>query len=199
MNRWIIVAAGVIAIVAVVALLWPKPIHGETPRAGAAQFMQELMSGRASVGGPFALSDADGRERRLSDFKGRLVLLYFGYATCPDVCPTDLAAIGGALRALGERSAEVQPIFVTLDPQRDTPPVLRAYVGAFHPRFIALRGSDAQTREVATRYKVFYERAGDFIDHAAFTFLIDREGQYVAFFPPGTRADRMATMVKETL
>jgi cytochrome oxidase Cu insertion factor (SCO1/SenC/PrrC family) len=199
MNRWIIVAAGVIAIVAVVALLWPKPIHGEARRAGAAQLMQELMSGRTAVGGPFALSDGDGRERRLADFKGRVVLLYFGYATCPDVCPTDLAAIGGALRALGERGAEVQPIFVTLDPQRDTPQVLRQYVAAFHPRFIGLRGSESQTREVATRYKVFYERAGEFIDHAAFTFLIDRDGRYVAFFPPGTRAERMATMLRETL
>src|SRR5919199_582949 len=115
MNRWIIVVAGVIAIVAVVAFLWPKPIHGDTGRAGAATLMDELMSGRSSVGGPFALPDAEGRMRHLADFKGRLVLLYFGYARCPDVCPTDLAAIGGALRALGTRASEVQPIFVTLD------------------------------------------------------------------------------------
>jgi protein SCO1/2 len=161
--------------------------------------MNELMSGKAAVGGRFALNDASGRERKLDEFRGRLVLLYFGYAYCPDVCPTDLAAIGGALRALGPQAAQVQPIFVTLDPQRDTPDVLRQYVAAFHPSFIGLRGSEAQTREVALRYKVFYEKVGEFIDHAAFTFLIDRDGKYVAFFPPGTRAERMAAMVKESL
>jgi protein SCO1/2 len=182
-----------------VALLWPKRIAGEERRADAARLMNELMSGRAAVGGPFALTDASGRERKLGEFRGRLVLLYFGYAYCPDVCPTDLAAIGGALRALGPQAAQVQPIFVTLDPQRDTPDVLRQYVAAFHPSFIGLRGSEAQTREVALRYKVFYEKVGEFIDHAAFTFLIDRDGKYVAFFPPGTRAERMAAMVKESL
>ena len=166
--------------------------------------MNELMSGKASVGAPFALPDARGRARSLDEFRGRLVLLYFGFAQCPDVCPTDLAAIGGALRLLGERAPEVQPLFVTLDPARDTPEVLAEYAGAFHPSMIALRGTEADTRRIATSYKVFYEkvpdgRGGYFIDHAAFTFLLDRSGKYVAFLPPGTKPDRIATLLRQNL
>lgn len=173
-------------------------------RADAARLMNELMSGRAPVGGAFALPDAAGKLRSLAEFRGRLVLLYFGYAYCPDVCPTDLAAIGGALRLLGEKAADVQPLFVTLDPARDTPQVLREYAPAFHPSFIALRGSDADTLSVARSYKVFYEKVPDGkggydIDHAAFTFLLDRNGNYIAFFPPGTKPDRIAAMLKEQL
>jgi cytochrome oxidase Cu insertion factor (SCO1/SenC/PrrC family) len=99
----------------------------------------------------------------------------------------------------------VQPLFVTLDPERDTAAELREYVAAFHPAFIALRGTDEETRRVALSYKIFYEkvpRPGSgacFIDHMAFTFLLDRNGKYVAFFPPGTSGERMAVMVREAL
>jgi protein SCO1/2 len=167
--------------------------------------MNELMSGKTPVGAPFALPDATGKLRRLDDFRGRLVLLYFGYTHCPDVCPTDLVAIASALKALGPRAAaHIQPIFITLDPARDTPQVLREYAAAFHPSFIALRGGQPETRRIARSYKLFYEKVPDghggyAIDHAAFTFLLDRAGQYVAFFPPGTRPERMATMLKENL
>lgn len=165
--------------------------------------MGELMSGRHPVGGPFALADADGRARSLAEFRGKVVLLYFGYAQCPDVCPTDLARIGEALRLLGGDAEAVQPLFVTLDPERDRPEVLRGYAAAFHPRFIALRSSEEETRRVATSYKVFYEKVpqgkGYAIDHAAFVFLLDREGKYLAFLPPGTHAERMAVMLREVL
>ncbi len=187
----IAVAAGVAALIAAAIFLWPPPITGEVRREDAARLMNELMSGKAAVGGRFTLADPSGRPRSLDEFRGSVVLLYFGYTYCPDVCPTDLAIIGAMLRSLGPQAKAVQPLFVTLDPQRDTPQVLREYVAAFHPRFVA--------------YKVFYEKvrgaAGGpyLIDHAAFTFLIDRNGQYVAFFPPGTKADRMAVMVREAL
>jgi protein SCO1/2 len=166
--------------------------------------MGELMSGKAAVGGPFTLADPSGAARALADFRGKIVLLYFGYAGCPDVCPTDLTRIGETLKSLGAEEKSVQALFVTLDPERDTPQVLREYAAAFHPHLIALRGSEAETRRIATSYKVFYEKVpqpggGYFIDHAAFTFLLDREGKYVAFFPPGTHADRMAVMVREAL
>ncbi len=170
------------------------------------------MSGKVPVGGPFTLKDADGRRRSLAEWRGKVVLLYFGYARCPDVCPTDLALIGQLLRELGPDAAQVQPLFVTLDPRRDKPGVMREYVAAFHPSFVALTGSEAQIRRVATAYKVFYEkvplpgsnarvRSTDTytIDHAAFTFLLDRQGRYVGIFPPGTPTDRMAVMVREQL
>lgn len=175
----------------------------EYRRAGAAQLMKELMSGKSPVGSPFTLADASGQARSLADFRGKLVLLYFGYASCPDVCPTDLARIAAMMKSLGAEGEAVQPIFITLDPLRDTPGVIKEYAAAFHPRLLALRGSEEETRRIATSYKVFYEKVpqgGSYlIDHAAFTFLINREGKYIAFFPPGTHADRMAVMVREAM
>ena len=165
--------------------------------------MNDLMSGKSPVGGLFTLADASGTPRSLAEFRGKLVLLYFGYVSCPDVCPTDLARIAAMLNSLGAEGEAMQPLFVTLDPVRDTPGVIKEYAAAFHPRLLALRGSEEATRRIATSYKVFYEKVPQggsyFIDHAAFTFLIDREGKYVAFFPPGTHADRMAVMVREAL
>jgi protein SCO1/2 len=194
---------GLLAAGAVALLAFGGP--GETPGPDAARLMNELMSGKAAVGGPFTLADAWGKPRSLAEFRGKVVLLYFGYTFCPDVCPTDLAAIAAMLRSLGPHAAEVQPIFVTLDPERDKPEALRDYVAAFHPSFVALRGSDRETRRVATSFKVFYEKAplpqsdAYLVDHMAFTFLLDRNGEYVAFFPPGTKFERMAVMVREAL
>jgi protein SCO1/2 len=167
--------------------------------------MQELMSGQHPIGAPFTLSDPAGRRVSLADFRGRLVLLYFGFASCPDVCPTDLALIGAALVQLGPAAREVQPLFVTLDPARDTPAVLREYAAAFHPRFIALTGTEDEVRRVATDFKVFFEKVElpatqtYAIDHTAYTFLLDRKGEFVILFPPGTPADRMEYMLREQL
>jgi cytochrome oxidase Cu insertion factor (SCO1/SenC/PrrC family) len=174
-------------------------------RADAARLMGELMSGRHPIGGPFTLADPSGRRVALADFKGKFVLLYFGYATCPDVCPTDLAVIAQALRELGPAAAGVQPLFVTLDPQRDSPAVLREYTAAFDPRFVALTGTEDEVRRVATDFKVFFEKvelpdAKTYaIDHTPYTFLLDREGKFVILFPPGTPADRMLEMLREQL
>jgi protein SCO1/2 len=167
--------------------------------------MNELMSGKAPVGGPFTLTDQHGKRRSLSDFRGKLVLLYFGYTFCPDVCPTDLLAMARLMALMGADAGQVQPVFVTLDPARDTAAVLREYAAAFDARIVALRGSEAETRRVATLYKTFYEKPGAagsknyVIDHTAFIYLIDREGRYVAFFPPGTTPERMQVMVREAL
>lgn len=167
--------------------------------------MQELMSGRHPIGAPFTLADPGGRRVSLGDFRGKLVLLYFGFASCPDVCPTDLAMIGQALRELGTAADEVQPLFVTLDPRRDTPAVLREYAAAFHPRFVALTGTEDEIRRVATDFKVYYEKVAlpgtstYAIEHTAYTFLLDRKGEFVILFPPGTPADRMLFMLREQL
>jgi cytochrome oxidase Cu insertion factor (SCO1/SenC/PrrC family) len=163
------------------------------------------MSGRHPIGGPFTLSDPAGRRVSLADFRGKLVLLYFGFASCPDVCPTDLAVIGHALRELGAAAEEVQPLFVTLDPQRDRAALLREYARAFHPRFVALTGTEAEIRRVATDFKVFFEKVPlpgtqtYTIDHTAYTFLLDRKGEFVILFPPGTPADRVLFILREQL
>jgi protein SCO1/2 len=175
------------------------------PRADAARLMNELMSGKAQVGGPFTLTDQHGKRRSLSDFRGKLVLLYFGYTFCPDVCPTDLLAMARLMALMGVDADKVQPVFVTLDPARDSAVVLRAYAAAFDARFVALRGTETETRRVATLYKTYYEKVGPagsdnyVIDHTAFIYLIDRDGRYVAFFPPGTTPERMQVMVREAL
>lgn len=177
----------------------------EGSRADAARLMGELMSGKGPIGGPFTLSDQNGRRRSLADFRGKLVLLYFGFASCPDVCPTDLVAMANVIRLAGPDADELQPVFVTLDPERDTREVLGAYVASFHPRFVALSGTEEETRRVATSYKVAYEKvrlpgAPTYsIDHTAYVFLLDREGRFVTLFPPGTPAERMVTMVREQL
>ena len=174
-------------------------------REGPARLMEALMSGRERVGGDFTLTDAHGRQVSLRDFRGKLVLLYFGYATCPDVCPTDLAEIGKALRALGPAARSIQPLFVTLDPAHDTQAVLREYARAFHPRLVALTGSPDEVGAVAGAYKVFHEKvplpgaAGYTIDHSAFIYLLDRDGRYLGIYPPGTRAERLAGLLREEL
>ena len=174
-------------------------------REGAARMMSELMSGKGPVGAPFTLVDQSGARRSLADFRGKLVLLYFGFTYCPDVCPTDLMAVGNLVRSLGPAGDQVQPVFVTLDPSRDTPETLRAYVASFHPRFVALTGTEDEIRRAATSYKVYFEKVRPpgvntyLIDHTAYVFLLDREGRFVTLFPPGTPQERMAVMVREHL
>lgn len=177
------------------------PPAEEQRRATAARLMNDLMLGKG-VGGDFTLTDSRGRRRSLSDFRGRIVVLYFGFTACPDVCPTDMLEIGKAVTSLKKDSRAVQPLFVTLDPARDKPAVIAEYVKNFHPSFVGLTGSEEEVRRVASAYKVYYERVpvegafGYTIDHASFTFLIDRKGQYVGFIPPGTPHDRIARLLQ---
>lgn len=189
---------------AAAGLLVPSAPAAEERRAGASRLMNELMTGKA-VGQPFALTDARGKKTALAHFRGKLVLLYFGFLSCPDICPTDLMVISQAIKSLGAEGERLQPLFITLDPLRDKPEALGAYAGGFHPRFVALTGSEAQIRQVASDYKVFFEKVpvpgtGSYtIDHAAFTFLLDRNGRYIGLFPPGTSAERMAAILREQL
>ena len=167
-----------------------------------AQFMEALMFGHASVGGPFALLDQAGKRRSLAEFKGRLVLLYFGYTFCPDVCPTDLAALRDVLQ---RHADDLQVLFVTLDPQRDTPAHLGAYLAHFDPRIIGLTGSAREVRAVADRYKAYYAKVplkgshGYLIDHSAGIYLVDRDGTYRGNFPSGISAELMARVLREFL
>jgi cytochrome oxidase Cu insertion factor (SCO1/SenC/PrrC family) len=199
----VLAAALLFAIAAAWHLLRDQASAGD--RSEGARLMAELMSGKGPVGGPFKLTDPDGRQWSLPDFQGKLVLLYFGFTYCPDVCPTDLAAIGQLVRSLGSDGDQLQPVFVTLDPQRDTSAVLRAYATSFHPRFVSLSGSEEEIRRVATAYKVYFEKVRPpgantyFIDHTAYTFLLGRDGRFITLFPPGTPPERMAVMVREHL
>jgi len=177
----------------------------DVPARSPAEIMDILMWNREPVGGPFELIDHSGRTRTEQDFRGRLMLVYFGFTYCPDVCPTDLQAIGLAVDKLGADSANVQPLFVTVDPERDTPAHLAEYVKLFHPRLIGLTGSAEAIRKAADAYKVYYARvdlnkdAGYTVDHTAFIYLMGRDGNYLGFFPPGTSADRMVEIIRPHL
>jgi protein SCO1/2 len=170
----------------------------------AAQMMDDLMYGRGPIGGPFTLTDHTGRARSDSEFRGRLMIVYFGYTFCPDVCPTDLQAITQALNALGPLAAEVQPIFITIDPERDTK-VLAEYVSAFHPSLIGLTGSSAEIRKVANAYKAFYTKVSDertneySIDHSGVIYLMGRNGEYLGFMPPQTGPERLTEILRTYL
>jgi protein SCO1/2 len=166
--------------------------------------MNDLMSGKGQVGGPFTLLDQNGKKRSLAEFKGKVVLIYFGYMFCPDICPVDLSNLAGLLKRLGKDSEQVQVIFITLDPARDTQEFIGKYVEYFDKRILGLRGTEQQTKQVATQYKTFYEKVSlndkqYVIDHTAFTYIMNRAGKYLAFFPPGTSPERMEVMVREAL
>ncbi len=179
--------------------------RAEPAQRSAAEVMDILMWGREPVGGPFALIDHTGRPRTEQDFRGRLMLVYFGFTYCPDVCPADLQSIGLALDRLGEVGARVQPLFITVDPERDTPQHLAEYVTMFHPRLIGLTGDPAAIHKAADAYKVYYakvmnQKGDDYtVDHTAFIYLMDADGKYLGFFPPGTEADRIAETMRRQL
>jgi len=170
----------------------------------AAQMMDDLMYGRGTVGGPFTLTDPSGRTRSDSEFRGKLMVVYFGYTYCPDVCPADLMAISQALDALGPAAEGIQPVFITVDPERDTK-VLADYVAAFHPSLVGLTGSPEEIRKVANSYKAFYakvpdERSGEYsIDHAGVIYLMGRNGEYLGFVPPQTNPDRLTEVLRKYL
>jgi len=157
----------------------------------------------ASMGGPFTLTDQNGRRVSDRDFAGKYRLIYFGYTFCPDVCPVDMQVIGAGLRRFeaedGARAARVQPIFISVDPARDTPAVLRQFVAAFHPRMIGLTGSEAEIAQVAREYRIYYARgeasagAGYMVNHTRMAVLYGPEGQPIAMIPYDQGPEGVAT------
>ena len=153
----------------------------------------------------FTLTSADGNIT-LSDYRGKIVLIYFGYSFCPDICPATLANVAQALRNMSESQAkDVQLIMVSLDPARDTPEKLAEYVAHFHPSFIGATGSDETLTEVTSLYGIFYEKhesdsaGGYLIDHTATLLVIDREGYLKLVFPFGVTVDEIADDLKYML
>jgi cytochrome oxidase Cu insertion factor (SCO1/SenC/PrrC family) len=187
-----------------IASLFGGGVAAAEEQPSAAQMMDDLMYGRGTVGGPFTLTDQTGRQRSDSEFRGKLMVVYFGYTFCPDVCPADLMAITQALDALGPAAEGVQPVFITVDPERDTK-VLADYVAAFHRSLVGLTGSPEEIRKLANSYKAFYakvpdERGGAYsIDHAGVIYLMGRSGEYLGFMPPQTSPDRLTEVLRKFL
>jgi protein SCO1/2 len=146
-------------------------------------------------------------------YRGKYMLIYFGFTFCPDVCPTELQVISGALEQLGDKAAKVQPIFVSVDPDRDTPEVLAKYVKQFDPRLIGLTGTPDQIATVAKAYRVFYQKVKDeaadgtkssdpndyTVDHSSVAYLMGPNGEFLTFFAPGVSPDDMAKKIASYL
>ena len=146
-----------------------------------------------------ALTDHNGRPRTLEDFRGKVVVLFFGFTHCPDVCPTTLADLAGAVKTLGPDAGKVQVLFVTVDPERDTAEALAKYVTAFDPQFLGLHGDAAAIRKTAQEFKIYYEKrkTGDTysLDHSGQSYVIDRQGRVRLLVRP----DRIAQDLPEDL
>ena len=159
------------------------------------QFKSTDITG-ADYGKAIDLMDHTGKPRTLADFRGKAVVVNFGFTHCPDVCPTTLADIAGAVKTLGKDADRVQVLFVTVDPERDTPEVLSKYVTAFDPRFLGMHGDLEATRKVAKEFKVYFEKRKDGnVDHSAQSYVIDTEGRLRLF----VRHDRLAADLPQDL
>ncbi|MCB5186701.1 SCO family protein [Methylobacillus caricis] len=152
----------------------------------------------ADISGAFELTDHTGKVRHLEDFRGRLVAVFFGYTHCPDVCPTTMLAMADAMKLLGDKAGQVQVLFVTVDPERDTQHVLAQYVPSFYPSFIGLYGTEAQLKSAASQYRVVYvkqvsEDGGAYtVDHSAGVYLFDRNGKIRAYLKHDQSPEQLA-------
>jgi len=168
---------------------------------GKAEFKAVDVTG-AGYGRQLSLPDADGKPRTLADFKGKVTVVFFGFTQCPDVCPSTLAELAEVKRSLGADGQRVQGVLVTVDPERDTPQVLKNYVAQFDPSFVALRGTPEQTREVAKDFKVYFAKVpgkteGSYtIDHTAGSYVFDAQGRLRLFTRYGAGAQALAHDLK---
>ena len=163
-----------------------------------------VSTGRADIGGPFQLTDQSGKRVTDKDFRGRYMLIYFGYSFCPDVCPTTLAVMAQALEKLGDRSQRITPILITIDPERDTPKVLEDYVKAFGPTFVGLTGNAAEIKDVEKKYRVYAVKkpleGGNYgMDHSSVIYLMGPDGKLVSFYDEAISPDDLAKELKQRL
>ena len=193
----ILAAFSVGALAALAALTYDRPPSG-------ASVVQR--TGKALVGGPFTLTDHTGKRVTEKDFRGRHMLVYFGFTYCPDVCPAELQVMASALDALGDAAEKVTPVFITVDPERDTVAQLSKYVTHFHKRLVGLTGTADEIRAAAKAYRVYFAKvkdesstAGYTFDHSSIVFLMNAEGEYAAHFSTGTGPDKMAAGIKKHL
>jgi len=200
MNKRLILLAGVVAMAALAGC-----DRGGAPAAVAPlQFKGVDITG-AEYGRRLELTDQDGKARTLADFKGKVTVVFFGYTQCPDVCPTTMVELAQVKKALGKDGERLQGVFVTVDPERDTPELLKAYMGSFDPSFIALRGTPEQTQATAKEFKVFYAKVpgkteGAYtMDHTAGSYVFDAQGRLRLFVRYGSGAEALTADLKALL
>lgn len=197
----------------IVLVVWVLVLIG----AGAWMARDSLMSSKentvtadagsltAQIGGPFKLTDQNGAQRTDADFRGKLMLVYFGYTYCPDVCPTELTVIATALDQLGADVSQVAPIFITVDPTRDTAKVMKEYVAQFSDKLIGLTGSESDIAAAAKAYRVYYAKVPGtdgspyLMDHTSLIYLMDRQGRFLKHFTPNSRAEDIAAAIRDAI
>jgi protein SCO1/2 len=184
------------ALVGVGALLLTRGVSGPSVET----------SGKALIGGPFTLTDQTGKTVTDQDFRGRYVLVFFGFTHCPDICPAELQVMSATLDDLGPKAAQVVPVFITLDPERDTQAVVGEYVKNFAPGFVGLTGSPEAIAEAAKAYRVAYSKfqedktTGDYsIDHSTLVYFMGLDGNYITNFAYGTPAAKMTETLRRYL
>jgi protein SCO1/2 len=163
-----------------------------------------VVSGQAQVGGPFRLTDQNGKSVSDRDFRGRYMLIYFGYSFCPDVCPTTLQVMADAIGKLGDKAGRITPVFITIDPERDTPKVLKEYMNAFGPNFVGLTGSAAAVKDVEKKYRVYAEKkpltGGNYgMDHSSVLYLMGPDGRLVTYYDEAISPDNLAKELKQKI
>ena len=172
------------------------------------QSRRVITSGEALIGGPFALVGKDGKTVTDQDFRGRYMLVFFGFTHCPDICPAELQVMSAALDGLGDDADKVVPIFISVDPERDTPEAVTAYVENFGPNFVGLTGSPEAVAEAAKAYRVTYnkfeykDKEGNYgysVDHSALAYLMGPAGQYITHIPYGTPPAKMTEILRRYL
>ena len=200
MRKGILIAAVAVLALGVFAGVWVWRMGGD---AGPIALVRDMGStGVATVGGPFQLIDHTGRAVTEADYRGDFLLVYFGYTYCPDVCPTSLLQMSQALDALGPLADRVRPIFITVDPERDTVEAMADYAPNFHENLVALTGTAEQVAAAAKAYRVYYAKAeaegveGYLMDHSGFIYLMDREGKYLANFSHNATAEDMSKALR---
>jgi len=162
--------------------------------------------GVATVGGPFSLTDHTGRRVTDEDFRGRYMLVFFGFTFCPDVCPTALQVSSAALEKLGAKADRVTPILISVDPERDTPEQLKSYVASFHPRLVGLTGTQEEVAAAAKAYRAYWRKvpderstAGYTIDHTSIIYLMGPDGKFITHFTHATSMDALAAGIARHL
>ncbi len=157
------------------------------------------------IGGAFELVDQNGKPFTEKNLKGKYSLIYFGYTYCPDVCPTELQTMTQALEMLGPMASRIRPVMISVDPERDTPEVLKEYLTNFYPGFVGLTGTPEQVRKAGQAYRVFYRKtdeksASDYLmDHSSIVYLMDPKGRYLKHFAYGTSPEKMADGIRKAI
>jgi protein SCO1/2 len=183
---------------------WVGGVPSAGPVAGTSGTI--ATTGKALVGGPFTLTDHTGKRVTEKDFLGRNMLVFFGFTYCPDICPSGLSVLTAALDQLGSAADMVTPVFVTIDPERDTPEKMAEYIKSFHPRLVGLTGSKEDVAAAIKAYRVYAKKVPDerdpksyTMDHSSIAYLMGTDGQFRAFFPDLTKPDPLAAEIRKAL